>query len=326
MRLTFLLASAFGVALAVALVGWSGIAPVLAAVAAAGWGTALVTLVRAGETSAAGLAWWFVLPGAGRARLGACLLLRWLRESINCLLPVAQVGGDLIGARLLAFRGVEGGAAGASVVADVFVQTVTQFFYTLIGLACLIRAGGDTAIVRGAAIGLAVLGPALVAFFVAQRYGGFKLLELAMLQLAKDPRWAALGGVASLNQRLQDVYRDPVRLGAGLAVHMAAWFLGVFEVWVALRFMGHAVDYREALVIDSLGHAVRGAAFMVPGAVGVQEGGLVALCAVFGVPAPTAIALSLVKRVPEVVLGLPGLVMWQGLEGRRALRGPTPTR
>jgi uncharacterized membrane protein YbhN (UPF0104 family) len=84
--------------------------------------------------------------------------------------------------------------------------------------------------------------------------------------------------------------------------------------------MGHPVDYGTALIIESLAQAVRGAAFIVPGAIGVQEGGLVVLCAVFGIPAPMAIALSFVKRVPEIVLGIPGLLIWQGIEGRQLLR------
>ena len=320
MRVTLLLAGLFGLSLVVALIAWSGFDPVLDAVTAVGWGAVLVALVRCGETSAAGVAWWFLLPGAAPRLLRITVLLRWLRESINCLLPVAQVGGEFIGARLLTFWGVPGGTAAASVVADLFVQTLTQFFFTLVGLACLVQAGGDTEIVRGVAIGLAILGPALIGFFLAQRYGGFSLLERAMLRLARDPKWAALGGVASLNERLQDIYRNPLRLGASIAIHLVTWFFGVLEIWVALRFMGHSVDYRQALVIESLGQAVRGAAFVVPGAIGVQEGGFVALCAVFGIPAPVAIALSLVKRLPEIVLGVPGLFLWQALEGRRFLK------
>ena len=173
---------------------------------------------------------------------------------------------------------------------------------------------------RGGAIGLAVLGPALVGFFLAQRFGGFWLLEKALLRLARDPKWAALGGIASLNARLLDLYRKPARLGLGFAIHLGIWFFGVLEVWIALRFMGYPVDYRTALIIESLAQAVRGAAFVVPGAIGVQEGGFIALCAVFGIPAPTAIALSFVKRLPEIAIGLPGLLIWQGLEGRNLLR------
>ncbi len=320
MRRSLLLAGLLGLAVVTALIGYYGAGAVVTAMAAVGWGAIGVALIRAGETSGAGLAWWLLLPGSHGPLARTCVLLRWLRESINCLLPVAQVGGDLIGARLLTFWGVPGGTAGASVVVDLFVQTVTQFVFTLVGLAVLIEIGGETAMVRWVALGLAVLGPALVGFFLAQRFGGFALLEKALLHLAKDPKWAALGGVASLNQRLQDIYRAPGRLSAALVLHLAIWFFGVLEIWTALRFMGHAVDYRTALVIESLGQAVRGAAFVVPGAIGVQEGGYVALCAVFGIPAPVGIALSLIKRLPEIALGIPGLFVWQGLEGRQLLR------
>jgi len=50
----------------------------------------------------------------------------------------------------------------------------------------------------------------------------------------------------------------------------------------------------------------------------VQEGGFVVVCALFGIDAHTAIALSLAKRVPDVALGLPALLVWQNIEARRA--------
>jgi putative membrane protein len=319
MRISLFLAALVGLCIATGLIGWYGAGAVLQAVAAVGWGAVLVVLVRVGETAGAGLAWWLVLPEARPGLAGTCMLLRWLRESINCLLPVAQVGGDLIGARLLTFWNMPGGSAGASVVVDLFVQTATQFLFTVVGLLCLIAVGGETAMVRWVALGLAVLGPALLGFFLAQRFGGFGLLERALLRLAKDPKWAALGGIASLNERLQEIWRRPGRLTAAFVLHLVIWFFGALAIWAALHFMGYPVSYRTALIIESLAQAVRGAAFVVPGAIGVQEGGFVALCAVFGIPAPVGIALSLIKRLPEIVLGIPGLLFWQVLEGRRLL-------
>src|SRR6185369_7671691 len=79
--------------------------------------------------------------------------------------------------------------------------------------------------------------------------------------------------------------------------------------------MGYSIDFGDAVLIESLMHAVRGAAFAVPGALGAQEGGLIILCAIFGVPPEAAIALSLVKRLPDLVLGVPGLIAWQVMEG-----------
>ena len=55
------------------------------------------------------------------------------------------------------------------------------------------------------------------------------------------------------------------------------------------------------------------AAVMVPGALGLQEGGYVLVGAALGIPGEAALALALVKRARELALGLPSLVAWQWL-------------
>ena len=88
------------------------------------------------------------------------------------------------------------------------------------------------------------------------------------------------------------------------------------EIWLALWLMGHPVSLVEALILESLTQAVRAAAFMVPGGVGVQEGGLVLIGSVLGLSPGLSLALSLAKRFRELILGLPGLIGWQLLERR----------
>ncbi|MDX6769446.1 MAG: TIGR00374 family protein, partial [Elusimicrobiota bacterium] len=73
--------------------------------------------------------------------------------------------------------------------------------------------------------------------------------------------------------------------------------------------------------LESLGQAVRAAAFAIPGALGVQEGGYLVLGGLLGIAPDTALALSLTKRFRELVLGLPGLLVWQLLPTPRASRG-----
>ncbi len=67
----------------------------------------------------------------------------------------------------------------------------------------------------------------------------------------------------------------------------------------------------------------------MPSGLGVQGEGFVLVCGLFGIDGGTALALSLAKRVPDVVLGLPALLIWQNLEARRsgiARRGPAMIR
>ena len=61
----------------------------------------------------------------------------------------------------------------------------------------------------------------------------------------------------------------------------------------------------------AVGEAVRTAAFPIPGALGVQEGSFVMLGGFFGLAPGVSLALSLAKRVRELGLGIPGLIVWQ---------------
>ena len=62
----------------------------------------------------------------------------------------------------------------------------------------------------------------------------------------------------------------------------------------------------------------------MPGALGVQEGGYIVICQVFGLSPEMAIALSLMKRLREVGLGVPGLLAWHRAEARPAAASALP--
>jgi hypothetical protein len=50
---------------------------------------------------------------------------------------------------------------------------------------------------------------------------------------------------------------------------------------------------------------------------GVQEGGYILLGNLLGIPGEIAFALSLVRRMRELALGIPALISWQLLEATR---------
>jgi putative membrane protein len=114
-----------------------------------------------------------------------------------------------------------------------------------------------------------------------------------------------------LDVAVHALYRRPRAIAAGAAWHLASWIVGAGEVWLALYFLGHPIGIGQALLLESLGQAVRTAAFVVPGALGVQEGGYLVLGTVLGLTPETSLALALAKRVREVILGVPGLMVWQ---------------
>jgi hypothetical protein len=57
------------------------------------------------------------------------------------------------------------------------------------------------------------------------------------------------------------------------------------------------------VILENAALAIRGAAFLVPGAVGVQEGGYILLGNILGIPGEIVLALSLIRRMRELALG-----------------------
>src|SRR5947199_10845322 len=100
-----MIAGLTGMAVFIGLINWSGIDSVAHAVASVGWGIVAVIFVRAATIGIAGLGWWLLFPSKWRPEIGTCIFLRFVREGANVLLPMMQVGGDLIGAGLLTLRG-----------------------------------------------------------------------------------------------------------------------------------------------------------------------------------------------------------------------------
>jgi putative membrane protein len=306
-----------GLLVAIGLIAYHGAADVLAGVARVGWGLALVVAIRATALGTAGLAWRALLPAGEPRSPSVFIALRIVREAVNALLPSAQIGGDVLGGRLLTFFGVAGSLAGASIVVDTLVQAGTEFLFALTGLATLALVADDQAIIRWIASGSLVAALALFGFFLSLRLG---LLRLVGRLAGSRTFGAALpGGMVAIDREARTMIGTPRRLATAGGLHLVAWGFGVGEIWVGLAAMGQLPSLMQALVLESLGQAVRSAAFPVPGALGIQEGGFILLCGMFGIGAETALALSLVKRVPDLVLGIPGLLGWQLLEGNRLL-------
>jgi len=310
------LSLALGLALALALGGYIGFAEIASGIGGAGLGVLAVIAFHPIQMIFSALAWQVLLPSSAPGLI-AFTGLRWIREGVNNLLPVAQIGGEVVGARLLRRHGVSLAAGGASVTVDLTIEFLTQVLFTSIGFSLLITGPHEPGIVPWA-IGAVALGVAVVALMVAaQRFGLFQILERSLVRLAKrGPAWSSLGEVAGLDSAIKAVYSSPARLVWSCLYHLISWLLGGLEVMLALLFVGASVDFREGLIIESLGQAFRAVGFAIPGSLGVQEGGFIIACGLFGVSPQAAIELSLLKRIREVALGIPALAAWQVIETR----------
>jgi glycosyltransferase 2 family protein len=317
MKVLPIAAAVFGVAVMAALVGYFGAGAVMHSLFAVGaGGFVAICVLHLALTAIMGLAWRALLPGAPALKV---MWARLMRDSGSEALPLSQVGGYVLGVRALALAGVPAALAAASTIVDVTLEFVAQLAYTALGLALLVRFQPETQVTLPVLLGLAVAAAAAAAFVLVQRRG---LDYFDRLARVIGSGWVERGaaGAAALHDALAGIYRGRGGLWTSFALHLACWIASAVEVWLALYLAGQPLSFGAVLAIESLLYAIRTAAFVIPQAVGVQEGAYILLGAGFGLTPDMSLALSLLKRGRDLAIGLPAIAIWQALEGHALWR------
>jgi putative membrane protein len=311
-----------GLALATALFVWQGVGPVLAAFAVGGIGVVWASLFHFVSMAVNARAWQVLLPAVPRGRRGSLtfyLWAVWLREAVNGLLPVARIGGEVVSARLLMRHGLSPPKAVASLVVDMTVSLVSQFAFTMLGVASLAALGAGGGVAGYVALGLLVAVPLVAAVVAVQRVGLFTLLARLFRWLFGDRFDALVGGAVPLDRAVSRLYRRRGAILLCFGWQLLGWTAGAGEIWLALLFLGHPVSLIEAVVVEAVIQALSSAAFIMPGGLGVQEGGFLFVGKLIGLTPELALALALARRARDIIVFVPALLFWQIAAGRRAL-------
>ena len=298
MRVFRSLATVAGLAIMVILIVRVGSDEALTATARAlGWRSLLVCLPFALIMAVDTLGWRyaFVYDRVPFLRLVAA---RIAGEAVNVMTAVAPIGGDAVKVWFLRPH-VPYQESIASVIVAKTTITLSQALFLLIGVIAAVALAVDARLVR------AMLWLLLVELIGA---GGFLAVQIAGFVtrgarlLARVKKLQALAAAENLDRTLQSFYRSQWRRFAlSVSFHLLGWLMGALETWLFLRVLQIPASLTIALVIETLGSAVRFATFFVPGSLGALEGANTAAFAALGLGAQAGLAFSLLRRLRQVV-------------------------
>jgi putative membrane protein len=250
----------------------------------------------------------------GRARFGYVLWVTTVREAVDRLLPVASVGGSVVGVRLIRWRGLATVPVSATVIVEILLTLMALYLFGALATLILLAQGTGANHWHVLAV-LALSLPIPLGSLLLLRYGSV----FQRMQRWLSPLVGLTGAEAatSLDADLRSCLgRIRTLLMAG-ALQLVALISAALEIWWALRLFDHPISAPAAVMLEGLTQAVRHLAFIVPAGLGVQEAALVLFGHTLGVSTELALAVSAVKRMREVLCGLPPLLSWQWLEARR---------
>ncbi len=292
----------------------------------AGWSVLWLVPYRAGYFLLYAIGWRALLLPSDpepRAGFGYVYWVTTVRDAIDRLLPVASVGGAVAAVRLMRWRGLASTPVVVSVIVEILLTLIMMYAFTAMGLVLLVHLRATGHDYHRVLVLFLLSLPVPIVTAALLRYGSvFKRLHALLRPLVGERLLAE--GAQSLDSELRAALRRFWALAISGGLQLAAFISASFEVWFALRLFGHPISVEAAVALESLVQAGRYVAFIVPAGIGVQEAGFVLFGHMLGVGVDLALLVSMVKRLREVLCGVPSLVSWQWVEGRRlrAAGGP----
>jgi putative membrane protein len=316
-----------GAALLTALIVREGAAKVMSALADASWAFPVIVAISAGRLFSDGAAWAALFPKPNRPRLLAAVWIRWVGGSVNDLLPSARLGGDILSTRLAAISGgISTNLAAAVIVVNMTLSITLRILFTV---GTLVLIAGITGLqhlyLPICAAGVTSL-LAVLAFYVIQRVGFFRLITAVISRIKSFSKWNSLiKEGATFDHTLRTLYSRRWPLLVYSLLWIISCLIASLETWVALFALGVHTSFIIAGIVEIAGQGVRTVLFVVPAGLGVFEGGMIMICGLLGISGDIALALSLIRRGREALFTVPGLIVWQIIEARRLFRGKGET-
>lgn len=255
-----------------------------------------------------GCAWHSAAPGEPVRPIVHFAWARLVRDSVSNLLPFSELGGIVVGVRTLIRAGVPTTRVYASFVVDLTTEMASQVVYTLFSLLAMapLLAGAAAAELRPAIFGgTAVMIGCIVLFMKMQRV---VIALAAKIAAGFLPETTVL---ADVEAELSSIYAQRRRVLMAFVFNLAAWTTSGVSAWFLLELMGSDIALWKVLALEGVIFALRSMAFIIPGAIGVQEAAYVLVGPLFGLPPEAALALSLAKRARDVLISALSLLVWQ---------------
>jgi uncharacterized membrane protein YbhN (UPF0104 family) len=219
------------------------------------------------------------------------------------------VGGDAARIFLLRHR-MSSAAAAASLLAARLSFSSSKVIFSAVGLAVV---WPRLILPRAASL-------ALLAGFALVLAGVVAFAAILLRGVGRTPlRWFARieGWLHRVDGHLRELYRGRARdVARSMGAHFCGFACGTLQILLLMGWLGLPFDPVAALGAEAFTALIGFVMFVVPGALGVQEGGRVLIFAMLGLPRAAGMAVGITFRLISLVEIALGLVAWIVLQHR----------
>jgi uncharacterized protein (TIRG00374 family) len=231
--------------------------------------------------------------------------IRMVGEAFNIATPLGTMGGEPVKAALLKnVLGVAYDQGIASLVLAKTINLIALVAYLCIGYGLILLSPQFSVTFKYlAGIGLLAFSLGIMGFFCIQRFRGFSRTGSAFFRTRfGKPLHKWLEGMKSFERELLLFYSGSGgRFSRATSLAFLNWIVGTMEVFVIAVFLGSPISIWDAWILESAVQLTRAATFFIPLSLGTQEGALFMVTAAITGDGAFGVAISLVKRLREIV-------------------------
>jgi len=289
----------------------------------AGWGFPLVILAYGGVLWADTLSWKFAfkVEESTALKIWDLFRIRSLGESFNAITPLGTMGGEPVKAQLLKDHHnltYKQGLASQVVGRTTLLVALIAFLVPgsiLLGLEGSVSEKFQTASMTG----LMVFSTLILLFLIFQVTGTLGKIATGLSSLVgqSEPQ-GFFQQLVALDQMMSSYYKNhPGQFVKSIAWGFGGWLIGILELGITLYFLGQWMDFSQLWIVEALIQLVRVCSFFIPMSLGAQEGGLLIIFEALGMSGDVGLAVSLIRRVRELVWVAIGLIFGWGMAFKR---------
>lgn len=246
------------------------------------------------------------------------VIIRLAGESVNSIIPSANFAGEPVKAYFLKRHNISMVDSMASVVISKTIMMITQIMFVMIGVVFFLYKLNVSGTRLIGSIAIILLGIPVIMFIIfIQKHGLFafllKLLRILRIKICYiEEREERL---RELDKNIYQYYiHNKKKTFYSFVCFFLGWLAGVIEAFLILYFLNIPIDTVSAYIIESLTTVAKGITSFIPGSVGGQEGGIIAIFMSLKLGAGVALTFGILKRFRELIFIGTGLFVLSKLE------------
>lgn len=257
---------------------------------------------------------WVVFMTKKKLSLANAFIITWIAQTSGKFFPTGNITGEFVRIYLAKKSGQETSEASSTVLADLFIATLTLFTIGLLSFFYILSINSSKILNDNYLyfiFSLFIIFLACLLFFIVMRKRLISnIITKLLVKFSFKFKKNNIDGLKRLDLILYRLSFEKKIIMKAFIFRILGWIAGAFEIYVFLLIIGIEATLIDVILIESVTSIIKSLAFFIPAGLGVQEFAFVLIGEFVGFSGVISFSIAIGRRLREIMVGLPALLTW----------------